>query len=155
MHYFGIVFYNSFSCPERLYVSIHAGLPRSSITLGHCPFHGLFTALLTSNSDSNSQKAQPKKGIIPQGEFEFSVLLFLKKCFILQLGLLYGSGQFNFVTEVPSQSCFCTFSVLISLHVLSFKKMFLDIIQTVEYKQFHDRVRTYTSLYTYYNSHTI
>ena len=33
---------------------------------------------------------------------------------------LYGSGYFNFVAKVLSQSCSCAFSVLISLHVLSF-----------------------------------
>ena len=39
---------------------------------------------------------------------------------------LYGSGYFNFVAKVPSQSCSCAFSVLISLHFLSFfGKMFL------------------------------
>ena len=86
----------SFSCPERLYVSIHAGLPRSSTTLGHCPFHSLMTrnlmtstALLTSNSDSNSQKAQPKEGIIPQGEFEFSNLYCKYCCFYRSV--LYSS----------------------------------------------------------------
>ena len=35
----------------------------------------------------------------------------------IYVGLLYGS---NFVAKVPSQSCLCAFSVLISLHVLSF-----------------------------------
>ena len=33
---------------------------------------------------------------------------------------LYGSGYFNFAAKVPSQSCSCAFSVLISLHFLSF-----------------------------------
>ena len=38
------------------------------------------------------------------------------------IGLLYGSGYFNFVAKVPSHSGLCALLVLISLHVLSFKK---------------------------------
>ena len=36
------------------------------------------------------------------------------------LGMLCGSGWFNFVAKVPSQYCFCAFSVLTSLRTLSF-----------------------------------
>ena len=44
---------------------------------------------------------------------------------------LYGSGYFNFAAKVPSQSCSCAFSVLISLHFLSFiENVFIILVIT-------------------------
>ena len=59
---------------------------------------------------------------------------------------LYGSGYFNFAAKVPSQSCSCAFSVLISLHFLSFfLKMFLLFLCkfTPSYILFHPHLRSY------------
>ena len=45
----------------------------------------------------------------------------------------YMDVVFSFVAKVPSQSCFCAFSVLISSHALSFFKMYFITLVVNDY----------------------
>ena len=72
----------SVHCSERVYLSIHSGLPRAStaLSVGKCPFRAILAQnfsttapALAQQSDVNQQKSKP--GIIPKGTYVGNVIV--------------------------------------------------------------------------------